>query len=320
MSAYFDSAKGRWRFEFSKVINGTRVRATKLLPKGWSRSQAQAYSKAETDRLYENATNTGPKRHLISDAVDLYYRYRCPELKNGDGVKKELARLFAYYDGKYIDQLPAVAREYMNDERGELAPGSIKNKLSYIRSAINYAYEKHGFGNGTVSVAMPAVSNERQVYATRREMIMIARACKNRPSRAVLRLGFYTGMRLSEIISVGNESQITTRGILLPGKVVKNGATRLVPVHHKALSSLRQFPIGFKKRWIQTKIREAMDSVGLNNLVFHDIRHSTASSMINAGVDLYTIGKVLGHLDSRSTQRYSHLSVESMEAAILKIK
>ena len=49
---------------------------------------------------------------------------------------------------------------------------------------------------------------------------------------------------------------------------------------------------------------------------FHDLRHSAASEMINGGVDLYTVGKVLGHRDPRSTARYSHLTAETLTEAI----
>ena len=52
---------------------------------------------------------------------------------------------------------------------------------------------------------------------------------------------------------------------------------------------------------------------------FHDVRHSAASEMINAGVDLYTVGAVLGHKDSRSTQRYAHLATDTLAAAVGRI-
>jgi len=51
----------------------------------------------------------------------------------------------------------------------------------------------------------------------------------------------------------------------------------------------------------------------------HDIRHSAASAMINAGVDLYTVGAVLGHKSHASTQRYSHLATDRLSEAIAKI-
>lgn len=41
--------------------------------------------------------------------------------------------------------------------------------------------------------------------------------------------------------------------------------------------------------------------------------------MINAEVDLFTVGAVLGHKDPRSTKRYSHLTHTTLSAAIGKI-
>ena len=72
--------------------------------------------------------------------------------------------------------------------------------------------------------------------------------------------------------------------------------------------------------WMQRLIRGAMNAAGFERLRLHDLRHSTASSLINAGTDLYTVGAVLGHKDSRSTQRYSHLAKETLNKAILKIR
>lgn len=62
-----------------------------------------------------------------------------------------------------------------------------------------------------------------------------------------------------------------------------------------------------------------MRKIGLGHLHLHDLRHSAASELINAGVDLYTVGRVLGHKDSRSTQRYAHLAVSTLADAIGKI-
>ncbi|MNV88365.1 Tyrosine recombinase XerC [compost metagenome] len=70
---------------------------------------------------------------------------------------------------------------------------------------------------------------------------------------------------------------------------------------------------------IQWAWSKARDATGNKHLHFHDLRHSTASAMLQAGVELYTIGKVLGHKDSRSTQRYSHLSTDALTSAVRKI-
>lgn len=65
--------------------------------------------------------------------------------------------------------------------------------------------------------------------------------------------------------------------------------------------------------------RKPAAAIGRPNLHFHDLRHSAASAMIQAGVDLYTVGKVLGHKDGRSTARYSHLSTDQLRNALGKI-
>lgn len=46
------------------------------------------------------------------------------------------------------------------------------------------------------------------------------------------------------------------------------------------------------------------------------VRHSAASFMINAGIDLYAVGRVLGHADHKSTMRYSHLANATLMAAV----
>ena len=49
---------------------------------------------------------------------------------------------------------------------------------------------------------------------------------------------------------------------------------------------------------------------------FHDLRHSNATEMVNAGVDVATIGAVLGHKSSASTKRYSHHNTATLKTAL----
>lgn len=334
MSTYYDSVKKRWIFDFNKVVKGRRVRATKTLPDGWNRAKAEAYAKVETDRLYLIASGAAEERVLIATAVALYIKHRCPTLKNGDGVIKELARIYWAYDGRFMDELADVAREYkknaVRETKGKsgkaalepLSDASIKNKLSYLRAACRYAQKEHGLvKNMVLDVPVPSVKNERQSYATRKEMLQIARKCKNRSARAIIRVGFYSGMRLGEMMGLeqdGSKSKIDGRTFYLHN--TKNGEPRHVPISSKVRVTLKYFPIEYKKRWIQRQFENARDAAGFPDLHLHDLRHSAASAMINNGVDLYTVGGILGHIDKRSTQRYSHLNIGTLAAAIAKIK
>jgi site-specific recombinase XerD len=58
----------------------------------------------------------------------------------------------------------------------------------------------------------------------------------------------------------------------------------------------------------------------MEHVRWHDLRHSCASMLINAGVDLYTVGKILGHSTPQTTARYAHLSDARVKQAMRKLK
>ena len=60
----------------------------------------------------------------------------------------------------------------------------------------------------------------------------------------------------------------------------------------------------------------ARKRAGLDYLRIHDLRHSFASFLVNAGRSLYEVQELLGHADSRTTTRYAHLSRERLQEAV----
>lgn len=56
--------------------------------------------------------------------------------------------------------------------------------------------------------------------------------------------------------------------------------------------------------------------VGLGEVRLHDLRHSYASFLVNAGRSLYEVQKLLGHHDPKGTMRYAHLSPQAMLEAV----
>ncbi len=97
----------------------------------------------------------------------------------------------------------------------------------------------------------------------------------------------------------------------------KNSDPRLIPIHPR-IRCCAAIVLPDQSR-ISTHFRRARKAVGMDWLHFYDLRHSAASAMINAGVDLYTVGAVLGHRSPISTKRYSHLATASIRDALAHI-
>lgn len=326
MPVYKDSTRDRYVFEFDARIEGQRVRTTKLLPKSFSRAQAQTYDRKKSAELSTQVRGGERAAHTIQQAVKLYVEKRCAKLKSGDNTEDELRRVASAYDGKRLEQLPEACRAIT--EKGEAegwSPATIRNRIRYLTAACRYAWKYHGLGEHDPAerVVVPEVNNERHVYATRAQVLQMARAIKSDPTheglwrecRAIHMVLFYSGMRVSEAL------RAELRGNAFYLGTTKNGKPRLVPVHPRLRNFLwvydgRAMPA---KITVQKHIRLAREACGLTDVHVHDLRHSAASEMINAGVDLYTVGAVLGHRDSRSTQRYAHLATDTLAVAVAKI-
>lgn len=320
MPIRWDARNKRWRYSFNRVIAGKRHRASRLLPKGWSQAQADAYDRKESGRLYAVATGVQAAGDELIDRAVLLYLSDKAHLKSHKAAQEHLAAIAWAYAGKPLSALPDVAREVTQNpesarEGKTLMPATLRNRLALLKAACRWAWKQHGLGDKdpTARMQLPAVRNERHVYIDRREMLAVARACTDHATRIAVRVSFYSGLRLGEIL----RTEVIGDALVLAD--TKNDDRRAIPAHPRIATCLDYLPLAVADTHIQYAFARARERVGLEHVHFHDLRHSAASEMVNAGVDLYSIGKVLGHRDPRSTQRYAHLQHQTMADAIGKI-
>jgi integrase len=311
MPAYYDKARKRWRYEFDRLIDGRRQRARKLLPRDWTAAQAQAYARQQDGKLFAAVTGSRQGEPLISEAVAAYLTEHAPSLKNQAKLRADLALCFGWYEGRTMGQLAKVVKEYAADN-ADLKPATVRVRMAYLRAACRWAWKHKGLGDHDPAerVSMPRVRNERHHYITRAQVVALARSIKHRDVRACVLIGFYSGMRQSEIL----RAQATPTGWLLSD--TKNGERRLVPIHPRTAHLARRWPCGLSRNTLVQSFRRHADAMGWTHLRFHDLRHSTASALLAADVDLYTVGGILGHKSTQSTKRYAHLSGQTMAKAI----
>ncbi len=317
MPILYDKAKKRYRYQLHRHVNGQRVRANKILPAGWSRAQAETFDRLETARIIGELTGVVERGAAqIEHAVEIYLRERVINLKSEKSVLDDLALMHGWYAGRTFDDLPAIAREYIAASRTTLAAATIKKRLTIIRAACRYAWKHHNMGEADpgARMAMPEVKNARHIYPQRADVLPIARRMP-RTRRAILLIAFYSGMRIGEVL----RATVADDAFWLAD--TKNGTPRLVPIHPRIRSYARHLPRLQQQRGdtISKSFRSAADACGKPEVRFHDSRHGAASEMINAEIDLYTVGQVLGHKSGASTQRYAHLAQARLRHAVNRI-
>ena len=140
MSIRWDTRNKRWRYEFDRYIQGRRHRLSRLLPRGWSQAQADAYDRTEGARLYALASGIQRADPLIDEAVAHYLRDKKASLKSFKATAENLAALAWAYMGRPLSDLPAVARDVAQRTGGvrqgvTLSPATIRNRLACLKAA-----------------------------------------------------------------------------------------------------------------------------------------------------------------------------------------
>ena len=142
----------------------------------------------------------------------------------------------------------------------------------------------------------------------------------------VIRLLLYTGARKREILDAQwSEIDFRRRLLTIPAARSKSKKPHHIPLSDAAVELLQSLPRDANVPWVfcnpktgrpPTSIFCAWDTirkkVGLAEVRLHDLRHSYASFLVNAGRSLYEVQKLLGHHDPKVTMRYAHLAPQAM--------
>jgi integrase len=322
MPVHFDKDKARWRFIFRRRINRASYQFTKLLPQGWSRSQAEAYDRSECARIYAEATGITKPQLPLAGAVQLYLDHRVPELKNGKKAAQDLALLCDEIEAAALQDVGALALEYEKTHRGKLAPATIRNRLAYLKAAVRYAYKKHKFGDRDYSdgMSLPSPNNQRQFYAQMPELNRLWKALEPE-ARALFKMVFYMGLRWrSELLPRKPEDVIRNgRDTWLLIGHTKNGAPTMKPIHPAVIAELKYLPFTHSDSWFYDRWHEAVAKIERPELLPHDLRHSLASEIRARGGTLEDVQGALHQVSRQSAERYAHLYPTRLQGVILGI-
>lgn len=231
-----------------------------------------------------------------------------------------------------IQRLDVIAWQNKLRESG-LAPGSCNRILSLFKYIFNCAVrwgileaEKNPCRNVT-----PFEENTpRERFLTPQEARRLLEELDTLPHKQgalALKLLLFTGARKSEVLSARWEHvDLEHRRLTIP--LSKSGRSRHIPLSDRAVQIIQTLPRREETPWLfpASKGDKPLRSlfhlwdtirkrVGLHDVRIHDLRHSFASFLVNAGCSLYEVQKILGHYDPKVTMRYAHLAQSSLVRA-----
>jgi len=149
----------------------------------------------------------------------------------------------------------------------------------------------------------------------------------------IVLIALNTGLRRGELFNLKwQDINFNEKMLTVSAESAKSGKTRHIPLNDEAFSvllTLKQYAQdqefvfpgknGERLNNIKSAWRGVLKKAGITNFRFHDLRHTFASKLVMAGVDLNTVRELLGHSDYKMTLRYAHLAPEAKRAAVEKL-
>jgi integrase len=204
--------------------------------------------------------------------------------------------------------------------------------VAVIKAMLSFAVRRGLRSNNPAVGITPYRENRRERFLTEVEIGVaaegIAAAEKSGEigpfAAAGLRLALFTGARSGEITSIQwSHIDWERRLIRLPDS--KTNEPKTIHLNDAAIEVLKGIPrvgpyvvAGGRRNQPYTHLTRAWGiarkHAGLDGVRLHDLRHSYASLALGRGVPLAVIGKLLGHKNPTTTQRYAHLARDAVQA------
>lgn len=347
MSIYQDKKSKKWYFE--AMIRG--VRYHRAIPEAVTKRDAETYFNAfKTDLLrgkLELVENIGCK--LFKELVSVYVEY---SKTNHRSYKTNVAKAYKFeklWGNKQLKDIsPIDIEKYKINRKKEIkvkekivdgvkipakyiSNTTINRDIEVLRKMFNLAIQNNWLSkNPCKGITKLRQENKIERYLTPDEEIRLINACSGRFEymKPIIQFALNTGMRKEEILS------LTWKCINFENNKItlldtKNGKKRYIPINSTVRSILKEAhkqkvceyvfvnPIT-QKRYCDLKraFVSLCNKANIENFRFHDLRHTSATRMVGAGVPITMVKDILGHSDIHTTMRYAHAITEQSLDAI----
>lgn len=204
-----------------------------------------------------------------------------------------------------------------------------------LTKAVEWELVEEGILKKVRRVKQLEENNGRLRFLTQEECQRLIDCC-NPLLKPIVVIALNTGLRKDNILSLEWNVNIDLNHGFIFVTQTKNGKRLETPMNQTVRDTLNSLYKGTKERPrridipfvfydptterrykdIKRSFATACKKAGIKDFTFHDLRHTFASHLVMAGVDLATVSKLLGHKDIKMTLRYAHLAPSHMINAV----
>ena len=285
--------------------------------------------------------------HSFEELMSAYLKATAGDRRprSEETVKMHVRRLRQTFAGQEMESLSAgdVGAYIRRRKDDGVSNSTINRELEVLAAAITYAVREWEWRlPNPVTGRMLKEPEGRLRWLTRAQAVALIRVAEAEPKSPhlapLITLALHTGMRRGELLGLEWSRVDLNAGLIyLEAEHTKAAKRRTVPVNavaREALMTRARFraehcpgskwvfcnvkgePIGS----VQTAFETACRKAGIEDFHFHDIRHTCAAWLVQAGVPLTEVRDVLGHSTIKMTERYAHLAPENMRAALARLE
>lgn len=300
-------AAGRWHAEACV----SRRRLHRRLPIGATASDAR---QLEAELVRSLGTAAAERRPIIpgdpllSELLADYADRHAATLRSPDTARYHALRIGRWVDGRRASETRQVVAQIVQDLVPHYAAGTINRSLATLSTSLRMAWER-GIVSADYSGLVKRLPehNARTTWLTLQQVQRLADHASD-TVRAAIWISVLTGCRRGEVLAMTQE-MIGRDSITLPAGATKTLRTRTVPIIAPVRPWLKFVPLPITREGLKTGFRRAREAAGMGDITFHDLRRSCGTLLIQRGVPLHIVSRILGHTSTQVTERvYAHLA------------
>jgi integrase len=228
-----------------------------------------------------------------------------------------------------------TANDLQNLHKDLIDTPYVANRVRSLMSKMfNMAIQWEWISSNPTTAVTKYQEHKRERWLDKEEMAKLWEVLDKYASHAtsfVFKFLLLTGARKGEVLyATWNQFDLDKGVWTKPAHLTKQKKIEHLPLSTNALDMLQQLkelhpssspflfpgkvegkPIQEVKTFWGTVLKEA----GIENFRIHDLRHTHASHLVSSGLSLSVVGKLLGHTQASTTQRYAHLADEPLREA-----